>query len=68
MNWRRWIRAVTATIFGAATCYCIWRVEWFDTFRWGLPGLRLQFVYLCYVVVFATVGWFLAAAFTPRLR
>jgi hypothetical protein len=66
MRWRLLVRAVMAMGFGAATAYGIWRAEWFDVFRWGIPGPELLFVYACYVATFATLGWFAAALFTPR--
>ena len=45
MDWRLWIRLSTALVFETATAYGIWRVEWFDVFRWGAPSPRLLVVY-----------------------
>jgi len=66
MEWHLWIRTATAMAFAAAAAYGIWRVEWFDVFRWGMPGLRLLLVYGCYVGASGAIGWFLAALLTPR--
>jgi hypothetical protein len=66
MGWRLLVRAATAILFAAATAYGIWRVEWFDSFRWGIPGPRLLIVYAGYVAAFGTIGWFLAVLVTPR--
>jgi hypothetical protein len=57
---------VTALAFAAATAYGIWRVEWFDVFRWGVPGAGLLVVYALYVGASGTLGWFLARLFMPR--
>lgn len=59
------VRAATAAAFASATAYAIWRVEWFDVFRWGVPGPKQLFVYACYVSACGTLGWFLAALVTP---
>ena len=66
MNWRLCIRAATATACAAAMAYAIWRVEWFDVFRWGVPDLDLLAVYACYIGGAAAVGWGLAAGVTSR--
>ena len=66
MERRLMVRAATATAFAAATVYGIWRVEWFDVFRWGAPGPRLLVVYAACVGLAGALGWFLAALFTPR--
>lgn len=66
MDWRMWIRAATATAFATAMVNFIWRVEWFDVFRWGMPTLDLLVVYACYVAAAGAIGWVLAAAFTAR--
>jgi hypothetical protein len=55
-----------ALAFATATAYAIWRVEWFDVFRWGTPSLRLLVVYACYAGVAGAAGWFLATLATPR--
>ena len=67
MNWRLIVRAATAAAFAAVMVYWIWRLEWFDVFRWGMPGPSLLLVYACYVSAFAAIGWFVAARFTRRL-
>jgi len=66
MDWHLGVRVTTALAFATATAYGIWRVEWFDVFRWGTPSPRLLVVYACYVGVTGSVGWFLAPLVTPR--
>lgn len=66
MEWRLLVRTATAIAFGAATAYAIWRMEWFDVFRWGAPGPQLWLVYACYVALFGMVGWFAGGLFIPR--
>jgi hypothetical protein len=66
MDWRRWVRLAAALPPAAAMAYAIWRVEWFDVFRWGMPSPDLLIVYACYVGVAGSAGWFLAAMLTPR--
>jgi hypothetical protein len=66
VDWRLRVRVTTALVFATATAYGIWRVEWFDVFRWGTPGPDLLAVYACYVGVTGSVGWFLATLVTPR--
>jgi hypothetical protein len=38
MDWRLWVRLTAALAVAAATAYGIWRFEWFDVFRWGMPS------------------------------
>jgi hypothetical protein len=66
MDWRLGLRVVTALTFATATAYGIWRVEWFDVFRWGAPSPRLVVVYACYVGAAGSVGWFLATLVARR--
>jgi hypothetical protein len=63
MNVRLMIRAATATLLAGATAYGLWRVEWFDVFRWGVPGPDLLVVYAVYVGASAAAGWYLPALF-----
>ena len=66
MDRHLWIRLTAAFALAAATAYGIWRLEWFDVFRWGTPGPRLLAVYACYVGIAGSAGWLLAALVTPR--
>jgi hypothetical protein len=66
MNWRLWVRVATAFAFAAAMAYGLWRLEYTDVFRWGMPGPRLLVAYACYIGVAGSVGWALAWWFTPR--
>jgi hypothetical protein len=66
MDWRLWVRLTAALALAAATAYGIWRLEWFDVFRWGMPSGQLLVAYACYVGVAGSAGWILAALVTPR--
>lgn len=66
MAWRLWIRLAVALVFAAATACGIWRVEWFDVFRWGTPRPQLLFVYACYMGVAGALGWLLTALVTRQ--
>jgi hypothetical protein len=68
VEWQLIVRTVTAILFASATAYWIWKIEWFDVFRWGTPAPRLLVVYAAYVAALGTAGWFLAVLFTPRKR
>jgi len=56
--------------FGCAMAYSVWRVEWFDVYRHGMPSATyfLKTV-VAYSGVLAITGWFvgLALARIPRL-
>jgi hypothetical protein len=66
MDWRLSVRSASAVMCATACAYGIWKVEWFDVFRWGVPGGRLLFVYGCYIAAFASFGWFAATLLTQR--
>jgi hypothetical protein len=65
MNWTPLIRVSTAATFAAVMARFIWRVEWFDVFRWGMPNLRVLAACAAYVSVAGAVGWLLATLVTP---
>jgi hypothetical protein len=60
MNWVLLIRIGTALMFASAMARFIWRVEWFDVLRWGVPSFHVLAVYAVYVSVAGAIGWFLA--------
>ena len=66
---RRVPRVVLACGFGAATAYSIWRMEWFDVWRPGVPplGYMVQ-AFGPYTLAVAVVGWFIGSLLTPRAR
>jgi hypothetical protein len=66
MEWRLTVRVITALTCAAATAYGIWRVEWFDVFRWGAPSAQLFAVYAAYISIAGVIGWFVAVLVTPR--
>ena len=66
MDRHLWIRLAAALALAAATAYGLWRLEWFDVFRWGMPAPRLLVVYACCVGIAGSAGWLLAGLVTPR--
>lgn len=66
MNWTLLIRASTALTLAALMARFIWRVEWFDVWRWGVPSLRVLAVYAAYISAAGAVGWSLGALVTPK--
>jgi len=55
--------AIVATGFGAATAYMIWRLEWFDVWRHGLPSTEyLLFGPAPWVLASGCAGWYLGRA------
>ena len=66
MKWPLLIRLGTALLFAGAMARFIWRVEWFDVLRWGVPSVRVLAVYAVYISVAGAIGWFLAVLVTPN--
>jgi hypothetical protein len=66
MDWRVQVRLAVALTFAAAAAYVVWRVEWFDVFRWGTPPPTLLAVYAGYAGAAGLLGWLLAALVTRR--
>ena len=60
--------ALLAAAFASVTTYTLWRMEWFDVWRHGVPPLSYLLVYACYASVFGTIGWFLARTILPSPR
>jgi hypothetical protein len=69
---RRWlnptlIRVLIATGFAATTGYVIWRMEWFDMWRHGMPRASyLLGAYVPYVAVYGGIGWFIGSRVAPE--
>ncbi len=61
--------SMLAVGFSVTTAYCLWRVEWYDVWRHGIPSVRyLCFAYLPYLVVSAVIGWLVATLVVPCRR
>ena len=56
----------TAGAFASATAYGIWRLEYFDVFRWGIPGPQMLIVYAAYIGAAGAIGWGLGRFVTGR--
>jgi len=68
---RRIAGGVVALTFGCATALLMWRMEWFDVWRHGVPSIRYMLAaYGPTLVVFAVFGWvtgsFIARSAEPR--
>jgi hypothetical protein len=62
-------RVLVATGFAAATAYFIWRMEWFDVYRHGVPSVAYMLMSIVpYTVVLGLTGWLLGMCITPRQR
>jgi hypothetical protein len=59
-------RSLIAAGFGAATAYMLWRMEWYDVWRHGIPPANLLLIYAVYIAGFAAVGWFLGTRIAPK--
>jgi hypothetical protein len=66
---RRIIRAVLAVGFAAANAQLLWRMEWFDVWRHGIPPIGyIIAAYLPYTAVFGLLGWFVGGFIAPATR
>jgi len=54
--------------FAALVARFIWRAEWYDVWRWGVPGIDLLAVYAAYISAAAACGWLLATLVTRNER
>ncbi len=51
-------RGLLAAGFAAAAIYMIWRMEWFDVWRHGVPSVGFMLTaYGPWLAVFASLGW-----------
>ena len=54
-------RGLAALGFASATAYTLWRLEWFDVWRHGVPPLSyLVTTFVPYLGIFAVLGWLTA--------
>ena len=60
---RNTARCSIAGSFAMSTAYMLWRTEWYDVWRHGIPSLSYLVGYVPYIAAFAAVGWLLAGAF-----
>jgi hypothetical protein len=68
MSYRSIVPLATAGAFASATAWGIWRLEYFDVFRWGIPRPGILMVYAAYIAAAGALGWGLARFLTsPRL-
>jgi hypothetical protein len=59
-------RILIATGFAAATGYTLWRVEWYDVWRHGMPSAYyLLSVYVPFLSGYAAVGWLFGTLVAP---
>jgi hypothetical protein len=69
---RRWVptpaaKAVAAVAFTIGPAYFLWRMEWFDVWRHGVPPMSYLLVtYVPYLTCFAVAGWWLASRLLRR--
>jgi hypothetical protein len=60
------VRMLIAIGFAAASGCVIWRIEWFDLWRQGMPPVGyLLTVYAPYVAVYGGIGWFIGSRIAP---
>lgn len=66
---RRTGGALVAVAFAAATMYSLWRFDWFDVWRHGVPsaGFMLR-TYLPWLIAYGLVGWFVGGRIVGRRR
>ena len=66
---RRLIQAALAFGFAAWTGYLLWRMEWFDVWRHGIPPVGYMLTaYLPYTGALGLLGWFLGGLITRPPR
>ena len=71
---RRWLPPVSVRItlasgFAAACGYLLWRLEWSDVWRHGVPSLDYTITaYLPYLLVFGALGWYAGSLISPSRR
>jgi hypothetical protein len=58
-------RFVAAIGFALATGYTLWRLEWEDVWRHGIPSPGYLMVFLAYLIVAAVVGWGIGRVVAP---
>ena len=62
-------KLLAAFAFTVGPAYAMWRMEWFDVWRHGVPPLSyLVTAYPPYLVWFAVLGWFAASRMAGAAR
>ena len=62
-------RVLVALGFSAASAYFIWRMEWFDVYRHGMPSVTYMLTSIVpYTLIVGLTGWLLGMCITPRQR
>jgi hypothetical protein len=66
---RRIIRAMLAVGFAFATAYLLWRMEWFDVWRHGIPPVGyIITAYTPYTAALGFIGWFIGGLIARPTR
>lgn len=66
---RRAAKVLAALAFTVGPAYVMWRMEWFDVWRHGIPSLSyIVTAYTPYLACFAAVGWFAASRLQGAAR
>lgn len=60
----RRLRQVLPVTFAAGVGYALYRVEWFDVWRHGVPPVTYLIGYLPFLLVGAAAGWWVARCLT----
>ncbi|HTV02717.1 MAG TPA: hypothetical protein VMF13_19355 [Luteitalea sp.] len=63
---RRILPAASAVACATGVSYALYRVEWFDVWRHGVPPLTYLAGYAPYVLVAGLVGWCVGSLIMPR--
>ena len=62
-------KSLAAAAFMAGPGYALWRLEWFDVWRHGIPPLSfILSAYGPYLAVFAAAGWIAAGKVSRTAR
>ena len=66
---RRTSAGIVALGFAAAASYMLWRMEWFDVWRHGIPSIDYVLTaFGPYAAGTGAVGWWLGGRIVPRER
>ena len=62
-------RVILAVGFAAGCFHTLWRMDWFDIWRHGVPPASfIVFTYVPYMLLAAAIGWWLASMIRPGVR
>lgn len=60
--------ALVAASFSLSTAYRLYRMEWFDVWRFGSPPVGYLVNYVPWIAGMGLAGWLIASALLRRLR